>query len=424
MQQGQSARHLGGAMAIPRSSGHRSNNEELPARSSHSGRRLNDQALPLAAVEASRQSQQRISSTSTAPTSTSSSTKTAKDRLEEYQATQGKSQGHISSRIVDSEDATIVQYLALGAYHLPGYTWKQDWWQFMLNNHPVFGICCHHALHPIKSCTRVVALVGSLVVGLAITNFFYLFYLWNPQFNQPLVQVAVVSDDDNVVVEPNTTLTTGMLLLWTLGGSIHATYNLLQWKIAACACCRPGGMCETKACCPSLGKHLLRVLVAVIVAMAVLIILLRVAITNSENDLADQQELANLNDTSNSTTADDGGSSGIHFLDDDGIQHIEVHHDVSEFEFLVGYLVENVLALFVYYPIGGTILFSGILGCGGKVPLWSSMFGGRPYEIRAEERRLARKQQRTGGETSSDEEDQVEDGGRVPVQHYRHSFFD
>ena len=27
------------------------------------------------------------------------------------------------------------------AYHLPGITqWQQDWWQYLTNNHPLFGI--------------------------------------------------------------------------------------------------------------------------------------------------------------------------------------------------------------------------------------------------------------------------------------------
>jgi hypothetical protein len=43
--------------------------------------------------------------------------------------------------------------------------------------------------------------------------------------------------------------------------------------------------------------------------------------------------------------------------------------------------VELVLALFVYYPLVGTILFSGVVVC-GKIPV----LGGRPYEVTVQKR--------------------------------------
>jgi hypothetical protein len=36
---------------------------------------------------------------------------------------------------------SVVPALLMGAYHLPGYTWRQDLWQYLTNNHPIFGIC-------------------------------------------------------------------------------------------------------------------------------------------------------------------------------------------------------------------------------------------------------------------------------------------
>lgn len=99
----------------------------------------------------------------------------AQERLQEYNSNMGKSRAAMPSQVTDPEEAMLVQCLALQSYHLPGNSWAQDWKQFMLNNHPVLGICCHHPKHPIKACTRFVALIGSCVVGLAITNLFYLF---------------------------------------------------------------------------------------------------------------------------------------------------------------------------------------------------------------------------------------------------------
>ena len=102
----------------------------------------------------------------------------------------------------DPEENEIVQLLALQSYHLPGNNWIQDWWQYMSNNHPVFGICCHNKLHPIKGFTRIVALIGTITFGLAITNFCYVFFLWNPEYDRV---IASITTDDGTELE----LTTG-----------------------------------------------------------------------------------------------------------------------------------------------------------------------------------------------------------------------
>jgi hypothetical protein len=49
---------------------------------------------------------------------------------------------------------------------------------------------------------------------------------------------------------------------------------------------------------------------------------------------------------------------------------------VSRFSFFVGYALELVCALFLFYFVTSTVFFTGILGC-GRVPI----LGGRPYEI-------------------------------------------
>jgi len=265
----------------------------------------------------------------------------------------------------NSETGELVQLLALQVYHLPGNNCPQDWWQFMVNNHPVFGICCHNNAHPIKARTRVVALIGTITFGLAMTNLFYLFFLWNPEYDRVLA--SITTDNGTELL-----LTTGMLLLWTVGSSVHSMFNLAMWHIAACACCRSGGCFESYACCPSFGKHMIRFFVLCTVGFCVMIILLRVAINDQEQE---------------DSNADDGSiDRGIDILLDDQLElNVE---NVSQFTFLLTYLVEMVLALFVYYPIGGTILFSGILACGFKIPL----LGGRPYEMTCEERRNSRRQ--------------------------------
>mmetsp|Transcript_2759 Transcript_2759/g.5246 ORF Transcript_2759/g.5246 Transcript_2759/m.5246 type:complete len:401 (+) Transcript_2759:160-1362(+) len=283
------------------------------------------------------------------------------ERLAAYSATMGNPR--------NPESDGVVQLLALQVYHLPGNSWAQDWLQYMNNNHPVFGICCHSKLHPIGARTRIVALIGTIIFGLALTNMFYLFYLWNPEFDRVLA--TVVTDSGSSFV-----LTTGMLLLWTLGGGVHCACNLAMWHVAACACCRSGGCCESYACCPSLGKHMLRVFVLGIVGLCVMIVLLRVAINEQKDELTEYD------------TSTGSGNKGIDIQIDDQLD-LDIQSP-SEFSFLIGYLVEIVLSLFVYYPIGGTMLFSGIFACGFKIPV----LGGRPYEVACEERRKAKQQQK------------------------------
>lgn len=298
-----------------------------------------------------------------------------KERMSAYSTRMGND--NKSSREIQSVGSTegdlemdeLVQLLALQSYHLPGNNWLQDWWQFMANNHPVFGICCHNRAHPIKSFTRMVALIGTITFGLAITNLCYVFLLWNPEFDREIVSIA--TDNGNEFE-----LTTGMLLLWTVGGGIHCMFNLAMWHIAACACCQSGGCFESYACCPSLGKYMMRFFVLCTGAFCTLIIVLRVA-TNDQIHEYSSIDDGNLTDT----------SEGINFAFDDQLD-LSVD-DVSEFDFVFNYLVEMILAFFVYYPICGTILFSGILSCDYNIPV----LGGRPYEISMAERRKSRRQQ-------------------------------
>jgi hypothetical protein len=105
--------------------------------------------------------------------------------------------------------------------------------------------------------------------------------------------------------------------------------------------------------------------------LGAIIVLMRVAITNTDTVPYDNEE----------------STGNFHFLPEEDWE-IQVD-DAHEFQFLLGYLGEMVFALFIYYPLGGTILFSGVLGC-GKLPL----LGGRPQEVAAEERRKKRKESR------------------------------
>lgn len=281
----------------------------------------------------------------------------------------------------DSETNQLIQALATQAFHLPGYSWCQDWWQFVVaNNHPVFGILCHHKLHPIKFVTRVVALIGIITFGLAITNLCYVFFLWNPEYDRVLASIVL---ENGTVLE----LTTSMLTLYTIGSGIHCMFNLAIWHIAACACCQSGGFLESCACCPSLGKHMVRFFVFCIVAFAALIVILRVASNDRLEELGVESYYAN--------------STAFNVRFDDELD-LSVE-SIAEFDFVLNYLVQITLSLFVYYPLFGTIFFSGILSCGYNIP----RLGGRPYEMAREERRKSRAQRRGESISSPKSSDSV-----------------
>jgi hypothetical protein len=61
----------------------------------------------------------------------------------------------------------------------------------------------------------------------------------------------------------------------------------------------------------------------------------------------------------------------------DGQAKIWKSRDYNEFEFLIAFFVELMLNFLVYYPVIGSILFSGCLTC-GRYPV----IGGRPYEMK------------------------------------------
>jgi hypothetical protein len=144
-----------------------------------------------------------------------------------------------------------------------------------------------------------------------------------------------------------------------LGGTLHALFDNSVWFIAACSCCflRPP---SSKAAAARLdywrkyGNYLVILLVLLVTAVCTFVVVLR-ATLNSE------------------TTSANVNSAGL-------VDVLSNNVRARSFQFLIGYTVEVALALGVYYPIVGTILFSGILGC-GILPL----LGGRPRDVRLEE---------------------------------------
>ena len=116
-------------------------------------------------------------------------------------------------------------------------------------------------------------------------------------------------------------------------------------------------------------------------AMATLAVLLRTSIEASQKETT-------------TTTTNESGVAGFDPNDD----RVELRiQDASAYEFLISYALELVLALFLYYPVVGSVLFSGYLGC-GAIPI----LGGRPYEVKMEERRKQRRRFQAGNSDDTD----------------------
>jgi hypothetical protein len=265
------------------------------------------------------------------------------------------------------------------AYHLPGNSWSEDWFQYFSNNHPLFGICCHHPLHPITFRMRIVNLFGSIVVGLAVTNIIWLWFIFSDEYDSNTTVLTISLGGINTDVYNTTSsgrsssqnsndqinITEGMILLWTVGGIFHAVFDVTVWFMTACVCCLPGQRLERFYKYKWCGNYFVVLAVVACTAIATLSVLVRASLATE----------ASVNSDVNVTGVDSAG------LVDDNIQLDPANDSKEAFKYLLSYAVELALALLVYYPIVGTIFFSGILGC-GKVPI----LGGRPYEMAQEQK--------------------------------------
>jgi hypothetical protein len=233
---------------------------------------------------------------------------------------------------------------------------RQDLYQYLKNNHPLFGICFRHPLHPVSRSMTFAAFFGSIVFGLAITNMVYLYFVMDNRDFDESYYSATVSDqgitgnenfDKYAVTEVN--VTSGMIALWTVGGALNAIYDSMIWSVAACACCRPGGRLEKFE---RYRKYMPLVVMFVVVGTVALATMAVLIVAAGDSVSKDQKISAELKT---------GGNA-----------------NAESFRFLLAFFIELLISLFVWYPIVTTIFFSGVLNCCGKVPY----LGGRPQEMR------------------------------------------
>ena len=263
----------------------------------------------------------------------------------------------------------IVPKLASRAYHLPGYDLKRDYIQYMFNNHPLFGICFHHKLHPLKMRQRLIILCGSFAFGVAITNAIYLWFLSSGRDDKTQVFTVNLSTAQQEEAQ-SFYITQGLLVLVTIGSGSHAVFDRFVWSISACGCCRPGGRFESRGgCTANLGWYLTIFLVVAVFALATCIVLVRASMDEGQDTVPLVSRVGNATLTWNATKED---IAEILDFNDMGL---------SDYSFLKGYAVEFAVSLFVYYPLMETVFFSGLLGC-----FYLPFLGGRPGAMKKEEK--------------------------------------
>ena len=287
---------------------------------------------------------------------------------------------------VTEERERIIAALSEHAYHLPGNTsWMQDLWQYLTNNHPVIGICCHHKYHFLRAGPRLVALIGSVCFGLIITNVVYLIFVFTDsdsvyvEWKTNATRTGWQPDlDDNVSV---LSVSNVNLVLWTVGAFVHGLFDTAVWSLAACTCLKASEEGESSLRRKrSMGVFVVVELVIFVTAIATLTVALRAAIDNGDDDDAggDYVDVTTEDGLGNSVSVTRPPAiTNITKVED--IAFLEVPKNASDYEFLVAYMIELMLSYFLYYPVIGIILFSGILTC-GKAPV----LGGRPYELQKE----------------------------------------
>jgi len=284
-----------------------------------------------------------------------------------------------AARYAAVDEDIIIPLLVRRSCHLPGNGWCQDWMQYLSNNHMLVGICWHHPLHPLETWERVLAMTGSVSFGLAATTCAYLWentidHMTRPVFVLPY---SLYTSEDTTTL---TVITQGNLLLWSCGSLGHVIFDLVIWNIMACACCHPGGrfgnwnIADKFRNC---GSFLLVPVVLGLMVLAGWAVLTR-ASQQTEQQAQDQyeQDLQEQQQQQQDDNINNNNMNNYIFTDDEiDWQDIE---GVESFSFLSEYFIELALAWFVYYLVIRTVIFSGILGCNGRLPF----LGGRPRDVR------------------------------------------
>ena len=232
--------------------------------------------------------------------------------------------------------------------------------------------------------------------GLTITNAVFLGLLSSDSAGAAVNQIYNTTNQVGEIQARYThvELQQSMVFLWTVGSFLHSTFDMLIWYLAACACFRPGGIATNSRWCQKFGIYLAVLVVVGTVFAATMVVVMRLD--------GDEQ---NLEETMASQFADDydNGDVAANTATYADTTEMIFSSEEHKFSFLIGYALELVFALFVYYFLTSTIFFSGVLGC-GRVPL----LGGRPYELRVAAKKAIKESKRHSRRSQSRDEEGCE----------------
>jgi hypothetical protein len=292
-----------------------------------------------------------------------------------------------------AEDRVIQKKLGQGAYHLPGNSATQDFSQYICNNHPLFAACCQSPLHPISKSMRAVGLLGSVMFGLILTNFIYMWQLYEQENDTEIIKLPngtyavsngaeyhVVGDDNHAAAQmlaPSFEVSSSaMIVLWTAGSAVHSLFDSFLWYATSCACCGEtphdtkniDGSQSKRASIVAKSRKYCNILIVVLVMLATAAATLAVVIRAmlQEND----ESLDSVLSANNATEL-----QGL--LQNEGVS------DSKNYQFLQAYAIELTLSWFVWFFVFETLFFTGVLSCGQRC--LTSVFGGRPAEIKEDE---------------------------------------
>mmetsp|Transcript_3395 Transcript_3395/g.5588 ORF Transcript_3395/g.5588 Transcript_3395/m.5588 type:complete len:328 (+) Transcript_3395:168-1151(+) len=268
----------------------------------------------------------------------------------------------------DEEDKwakAMIPYLSNRAYHIPGHSWVQDWYQNVIaNNHPVFGLCLAYKYHPVTMVERILVLLSSLAASLVISEGFYLIWL--------LKEDGYVSKNSDADI--SSSYQGYKIAVYTIGAVIHTAFDLFIWAVAGCSCAEHGGKVYKLNKKTKTSPLVVFGIFCVTTTFAILLSLMYETIDNGSTG-EDKEADANY-----TLAILEEGFSAIDF--DIALSGVGT---VEENDKWLSWFTHYLIYIFGYDLAFATIFFSGILGyCTKKVPLVGPLLGGRPLEMTLE----------------------------------------
>jgi len=280
----------------------------------------------------------------------------------------------------ETDDYFIRGKLARRAYHLPDNTYCEDYKQYMSNCHLILGIFLFDVRSPVTIKHRLMLLLGSLAFGLNTTN---IIYLWGNQVFHDEEITSAFSEwasnniptyiyngtktsnmilEDTILKDASSRLKVDMgsrlTILWTAGALIHAAFDMALWHMIACGYCSYSSNARNRQDCLIFGwTTAIAIVMLMIIATCVVVYFRVFPLTNDNDEMRiEEQMLLSLSEVE--------PAEMMGFL----MQ--------GDFSFILAFIIEFAVSLFIWTPFLMTMLFTGVMGC-GRIPC----IGGRPREV-------------------------------------------